>query len=51
MLLVLLLADNFGLNFEAAGGLWSGNGFVTVEKDMGTKGFVPQISAGTVLRF
>ena len=47
----LLLADNFGLNFEAAGGLWSGDGFQTVEKDMGTKGFVPQISAGTVLRF
>lgn len=47
----LLLSDTFGLNFEAAGGLWSSSGFVTVEKDMASKGFVPQISAGTVLRF
>ena len=32
-------------------GSGNGDGFQTVEKDMGTKGFVPQISAGTVLRF
>ena len=46
-----MVSDGFGLNLDLSGGLWSGTNFSMVEKDMASKGFVPQLSAGTVVKF
>ncbi len=47
----ILLSESFGLNLDASAGVWSAETFATVEKDMQSSGFVPTVSAGTVLRF
>jgi len=46
-----IIADNFGLNLNAAAGMWSGEYFGEVQEDLQPTGLVPQISGGTVFLF
>ena len=47
----LMVSDNFGFNFNAAVGFWSGKNWALIERDVKPSGFLPQISAGTVFSF
>jgi len=47
----ILLADSFALNLNISYGRWSGKDFDAVQRDLADTGTVPQVSAGTVLRF
>ncbi len=46
-----ILADNFGLNLNAAAGIWSGEHFGEVQEGLKPVGLVPQISGGTIFIF
>jgi hypothetical protein len=46
-----ILSDYFGLNLNAAAGMWSGEHFGEVQEDLQPTGLVPQISGGTVFIF
>jgi len=46
-----VLADNFGLNLNAAAGMWTGEHFGEVSEGLKATGLVPQISGGTVFLF
>ena len=46
-----VLAENFGLNLNAAVGMWAGTEFYRVEEGLQNTALVPQISAGTLFLF
>lgn len=47
----VLLSDSFALNANLSYGMWSGKDFDAVERELADSGSVPQVSAGTVIRF
>lgn len=46
-----MVADNFGLNINAALGIWSGKEFDRLDAEFSTSAMVPQLSMGTVVAF
>lgn len=46
-----MATQNFGLNVNLAVGAWTGKNWGLIEEGLKTTGFLPQISAGTVLQF
>lgn len=47
----VLLSEGFALNLNISYGRWNGKDFDAVQRDLEDSGTVPQISAGTVIRF
>ncbi len=47
----LMFVDNFGLNVNVAAGAWFGQNWSLIQEDVGNAGFLPQVSAGTVVAF
>lgn len=47
----LMFVPNFGLNVNLAAGGWSGQNWELIELGVRSSGFIPQISAGTVIAF
>jgi hypothetical protein len=47
----LLVADNFGFNFNVSLGFMSGDKFELTESGVGNMGFLPQASLGTLVAF
>jgi hypothetical protein len=46
-----MINDNFGLNVNAALGIWSGKEFDRLDSEFATSAMVPQLSMGTVVAF
>lgn len=47
----VLLSESFALNLNVSIGRWNGKDFDAVQRELEDTGIVPQVSAGTVIRF
>lgn len=47
----LMVADNFGFNFNVGVGAWHGADWAIVQRDTKATGILPQVNAGTVIAF
>jgi hypothetical protein len=47
----MMVHPNFGFNLNVAAGVWSGQNWGLIEANVGQTGFLPQVSAGTVVAF
>ena len=47
----LMFVENFGLNLNVSLGMWQGKNWDKIQEGIGASGFLPQLSAGTVVAF